>query len=440
MGNYRGNPDNFPNAVAEYDDSVPPGAAQFNPAIEGAQDQIASLRAFIGSAICSNWGSPVNVGTSTVDAIYCWDPCAVRWLAYANESGTNALLSTHDSGKTWVSAAGSAPGGQAVALSATGVFGDTMLAWLSAGTTLHFDFFTSAGAKTTGTNGFATTHVGLGYLSMNPAGVAVFQRHAFCFNQAGANFTATWLGNTDGGVPGTWTSFVGLLPAAWQGPTALHIGEVIVADTKRAGAYGVPAAGDVMAVCLAGATIGTDAPMLLKITSNGPGVAATVADETINLPAPGPPFIVSGLDFDEVNKIWGILLVTGGPGAYFYTSPDLVTWTLVHHFTQYSGSSEGGCAAVQGTWAVWMATNNLLFNDSTNRILYSWNVGQKGAAATWTGGQGMSLAPASNLPLGPCHLRSNGAQLLAGMGHDAGGQTKAVVSHWAGFALQGGAF
>lgn len=438
MGNYRGNPDNFPLSVAEYDDGTPPAAAQFNPATEGAQDQTAYLRALIGSSICANWGSPASPGTGTIDAIYCWDPCAQRWLGCVNESGTEVLVATHDSGKSWAAASGSALGGQASAMSATGLFGDTMVAWV-VGTALHFDFFSSNGTRTTGTNGFATTHPALHYFSCNPAGAGVFQRHAFCFNQAGANFTGTWLGNTDGGVPGTWTSFAGLLPAAWQGPTALHIGEVLVADTKKGGALGAAVAGDVMIVVLAGATIGTDAPMALKITSNGAGAAVTVADVTANLPAPGPPFIIGGLDYDEVDGIWGVLLYTAVAGTYFYTSPDFVNWTQVKHFGDYSGV-QGGCASAQGAWAVWVGANLVLGTDSNNRVLFSWNVGKKGAASTWVSAQGISLAPAANLPLGPCHLRSNGAQLFAGMGHDGGGQVKATVSHWCGFQVQSGVF
>ena len=430
---YTPNPDNFPIVVNLFDDAAPPDASQFNPAYEGGLDRTANSRAWLSSISLGNWNPASSPGTAGVNnAAYAWDPLVQRWCCAVNEGGTDVLTSTVDGGRTWnaVHVLSTSP----LAITATNQTGYILV--FEGGASGTIDRVDNAGNFATGTTGLANaTGATFDYFHDVFAGASVADTNLFAFVQTGGNFVGHWWIGADanGYLTGNWLDASANLPAAFASG-ANHVGQFLVANTT--GGLRAAVLGDIEVVALCGVTPGTDTSHLMSVTSNAPA-ANTIADITANLPAPGPGFIIGGLTYDTVNELWGLLLTTVAAGTYLYSSPDLVTWTQVKHFAQYNGP-QGGLASSGGTWGVWLGTNNAS-PDGSNRVLYSWNVAQKGAAATWQ-------AAAMDLPLVgagstvPGTIVSNGRGFLVGQVLSSSSQAKAQISFGAGLSSGSGIY
>ena len=439
---YQGNPDNAPSSVTPVDDSLPPNATNFNTPIQGAFDLACHVRAIAGGMACGNWpvtpaqpvGSTTGIGTAVA-----WSVPQQAWLYSVSTSGPTPILVSRDCGRSWATLINTTSLTQPQSLLVSLGNGDTLV-FSGQGSGNTVELVTAAGVQTGNFFvAFQSHQIVVDYFADSvPANPGAVQRHVFGYQQSGAAFTGIWYSQADGAAVGTWTNNSASLPAAFASSAGNHCGQWLVANTTNGRRQA--AAGDVEVVALCGVTPGTDTPHLMKIASNGGGVVATITDITANLPAGS--YRIAGLAWDEINLLWGLLVATangaGGP-LKLYSSPDLVVWTLVHTFA-YGGNETcqtGSLATVNGTWAVWVGFNTTL-SDQSGRVLYSWDVAQKGIASVWKSAC-LALEP-NNVAYGNSFpvFRSNGSQLMAVQGANNTHPNLAAISLDAGIFLAGG--
>lgn len=445
---YEGQPDNAPTAITPVDDSLAPNATNFNTPLQGGFDLACNARATIAGSVCGNWPKPAaEAVVSAVSYVnYAWDPASQQWLCGAQTAGGATLSRSADAGETWNAMSPALSGGAVIAMTSTGQYGDVLLLGSSTPTIIdRYDFQGNhTFSNSVGFPSALTGGVGDYFSDVVPANPGANpQRHFFAWVQTGGTFVGHWRSQSDGAAVGAWAGNDSSLPAAFASGTN-HVGAMIAVNTTKGRRAAV--AGDIELVAICGVTPGTDTPRLMSVTSNGAVLAATISDITAQLPVPGVGYVIAGLDYDEVNLLWGIALATSVAGTYVYSSPDLVTWTQVHQFPFYGPSQlpsglngPGRClACVGGTWALWLGANtDVAAAWFTPRILYSWNVAQKGAASIWKAGN-LSLSPTGGTAAGPgAVLLTNGSQLLAGQNSN-GSHAYSKISLDAGIYLAGG--
>jgi len=280
--------------------------------------------------------------------------------------------------------------------------------------------------STAGLFGYSPTGTGCATFDLFWLALTDDNVNMFSWIQTGGNFAGHWVTRQLGGASST--DRTATLPAALQAG-ATTIAQILVADTAGDGRR-VAIAGDVMIVAFCGTTPAVDSSFVMKVVSNG-ALPPTITDISASVPSLGPAAVVTGLAWDDQNKLWGIAISTVASTVIF-SSPDFVTWTPVHAFTKYPASSMGGLAVVGGVWVVWLGAPTGLPASEANRVFYSYNVTKAIPGSTWQSG-GVSIAPAPSTLGNPATmLISNGSQTLVGLGT---GAILAQISHSGGVTM-----
>jgi hypothetical protein len=132
------------------------------------------------------------------------------------------------------------------------------------------------------------------------------------------------------------------LPAVWQASTN-HIGALFNAIGPTD-----------MLVSAAGVTPSTDTSRIMHVTF--PGSVLTFTD--LSLPAGISTGAITGLAYNQAQGQWGVLSTNLAGNSLFYTTSDLVTWTLQNTFT---GTTNG--LASQGPY--WITSQSFVYNGAT---------------------------------------------------------------------------
>ncbi len=308
-------------------------------------------------------------GSATALPVFWSQPWTQRWYAAVTVSANFKTYWTHDNGRTWtvelsetswaVNAACSAP------LSASSV--NYVVIVNQSGATAAYN---QAGTLTS----ISGTEVTLpAVVFPQGAGLAFLGMTLSGSTYTGLYYTGNLLGTS-------WTLATSTLPSAWQTGTC-HLNGLVSCQSTAA----TDVSGPRTLVAMCGVTPGTDVGRLLVVASGG-----TFTDSS-------PSFlsgrIVTGVAYGANDNLWGVLC-NDGTLSYLYTSPDLVTWTLVHEFANLPKS--GGLAVLGYVWAAQVGTS------TDNRVMYSGEVGALGASSNWgtsnaflTGGLTASATPGS---------------------------------------------
>jgi hypothetical protein len=119
--------------------------------------------------------------------------------------------------------------------------------------------------------------------------------------------------------------------------------------------------------------------------------------------------VLSGIAYDVQAALWG-MVCWDATTTYVYSTPDLVTWTLVH--SNPGATPSGGLAIIGSVWAYQLTEVDTTASAQQDRLMISPNVAGLGASSTWsTANYWLPLDLAGTFPVP--QLVSNGNQLLA---------------------------
>jgi hypothetical protein len=396
---YAGNPNNYPASINILSGSDTPSSGNFNTAYEGTIDRTSNLAATLWVNAIGNWqpvlassSSAFNTGALDSFGGMTWEPLYGTWRVFLNAVGASQtqLWDSADGGKTFVKI-GSQPSAQNIVSVASGA-GQSLWA-VGNGTSTAATFVgVSTSATVTSFTGF-TAYTFAASLYYAPTGCFITWGG---FQTSGTFTGGIVLGSTVTGFNGTNAS----VPSAFTGGTN-HVGQALTAQSATEALF-----------ALCGATAGTDSAHLMFVTY--PSSVLTATDVTPSFL--GTTYIITGVAYDPLNAIWG-LLVYNGANSYIYTSPDPLTsgstWT---QSAVFSGVVCRGLAVLSNgpvsLWAVGVPFPNGSIHIA-NRVMISMNQVTGGVANTSPTyyNTAMILAP-SGSPQG-LSLVSSGNQLAA---------------------------
>jgi hypothetical protein len=420
---YAGDPNNFPEEITEIDDSDAPNATNFALATDALADRTAWLRDQLNNRQLSqlaagNFKRPITtiVGPGSIAmnlGAVAWDAAYERWAALFQGSTGLFAYDTHSSGDAWVNLNSSAISAN-YALAGASDGNGNFAALLNQGTVVATARVSQAGTLSGPTTQTFLGNIVQGVMVYVPSGFASGYFMLGC-QQSGSTFTCKLASSATGA--GAWADNTSLLPTAgsfnWQTGTNNVAGFVSASDL--AGSFTYPV---VFGMC--GITPGTDASRLLGFGSSG------FVDIT---PSVLTGKCLTGLAYNAVLGLWGILCFDNGPFCYLYTSPDQATWTLQYKFAPSIGAIQsGGLACVGAVWAAHLGQvgptpiSGINPGGTWDRLMLSSDGGVTWTTASmnlggWTAGPPIGPAPG----LGPSpngvyqfpRLVSNGNQLIA---------------------------
>jgi hypothetical protein len=392
----------LPTKVAPTGDVLIPGtpgtAPQFNYMLnEIASDHVALLALSVAQGF-SNWATGLApplfssfVTSGQWDAI-AYDALNQRWIGIDGSSTSTqvCVVDSLDMGKTWnqwgalQGAVGPSTNCNVLGFAADAAGNALALyadhAGVSGGTeTVLANAYQQGGASTPVqlTTSLATA----GLIFAEPTGGRFFVLSA---TQSGGTFTAASYDAVAHGISAP-TATAHTLPAGWISGTN-HVGSFFAAPS---------AALSETLIAMGGVTPGADTAQLLLVTWTGS--TYTFTSETF---AALSGQIVTGVARSEALSLWAVNAYDG-TNTHFYTSPDLVTWTLRSTLPVKST----GLASIGTTWITLQA--------DPFGVTWRPSISQDNGATWHPGSFAFGSMPAAQIAVGPAQAMVYSAALLS---------------------------
>lgn len=393
---WSGTPTKVAPAYSYFTPNVPPAAQELNFILNQRDAILSGVAMGTWATGVANWNDPTtNIGGAVVPncpTAACWDAFSGQWMVACEVPDVSvqpALMQSPD-GKMWRNISGGVTGASARipwAVVTNPSNGDIAL--------LRSDGTTTSFTRWAGGTGAAVDTV-QGFLAAVDQGVLSYFNGGFIFvgatNLLGNNWTGASATSTNG--VGVWTNATASLPAGFASGVGNPILQWLTAQSPTT-----------LVIAMCGKTVATSTSRLMSQTTSSPGAWTDITPAVLG----GTAKQIRGLTYSANDALWGLLAVDAS-NSYLYTSPDLVTWTLVHTFTGFLAGGVSVIGSVWGVLAYWSA-----LGQGGNRILFSTNVATSGALSTWQfGAYGEDVqvpGPAPQAGLVGL-LLSNGQQLL----------------------------
>jgi hypothetical protein len=331
---YEGN-NQFPIAVTLPDDGDTPGQTTFAPGWEGNRDAVVYLLKRATGPALYNFHSPVTPAANYSWTSFVWDDQTAttggggstlilyaRWLAVQNSTlGLGCQLLMSLDGRTWLNGPTTATTATVALANSLCVSGNIASAFTTNSKVVYFNIGSGA-ASITASAGWNATQ-GCAWDNRTTA-----KGYFVGATQSGGTFTGAAASATAAGVI---VNLSGSLPAGWASGTN-HVGNFRYATNDTT-----------YVVLMCGVTPGTDTARLLNAS-----VIAGSADIT---PSVLTNKIGVGIAYDVLTNLW-VLCAADTGATYFYTSPDLIAWTLAQHLGGTNPPHAKEFAVVNGMWAL----------------------------------------------------------------------------------------
>lgn len=364
---YVGN-NQFPTAVTLPDDGDTPGQTTFAPGWEGNRDAVVYLLKRTGATALYNYHALVTPPSNYDWTSFTWDDQIVsfagggdiiiygRWLAVLNSQlGLGCQLQTSVDGQTWTGGPTTATTATVALANSLCINGNIASAFTTNSKVVYFNIG-SGTASITASSGWNATQ-GVSW-DNRTTGKGYFVGAT----QSGGSFTGAAASAT---AAGTIVNLSGSLPAGWASGTN-HVGNFRSATNDTT-----------FVVLLCGVSPGTDTARLLN--------AGIIAGSTDITPSVLTSKIGVGIGYDVLTGLW-VLCAADTGATYFYTSPDLIAWTLANKLGGTNPPHAKEFAVVNGIW-VYVDNSYQGFPNSSTVYLSSsdgahWNRAQMMVAST----------------------------------------------------------